>query len=134
MRATSMDGGGSVTVRRAVFLSLALVASLLVAACGSSSSTFTGKTWYLVAGTEVVPAWQWVVPPSSQGSYTIQFNTDGTFAGKVDCNQVAGTWTSARNNEMTITPGPTTMAFCGEDSKDVLYLSLLGQVSTYATS
>src|SRR3954453_23504823 len=125
---------GAFQVRNAFIVCLVVVASLLVAACGGPSSTLTGTTWYVTAGSEAVPAWQWVVPPASQGSYTIQFNSDGTFAGKADCNQVSGSYKTSGSDRMEIAPGPTTMAFCGEDSKDVLYISLLGQVSNFKTS
>src|SRR3982750_1154416 len=109
-------------MRKALLLSFALAASLVGAACGNSTSTLTGTTWYLTGATEKVPAWQWALPPAEQSSYTIIFNTDGSFASKADCNQVGGTYTTSGKDGITITPGLSTMAFCGEDSKDVLYL------------
>jgi heat shock protein HslJ len=48
--------------------------------------------------------------------YTIIFNTDGTFEGQADCNAISGTY--SQENGFTITLGPSTLAFCGEDSLD----------------
>ena len=121
-------------MRKAIILVLAFAASTLVAACGGSTSSLTGKTWYLTAGSEVVPAWQWAVPPAEQASYTLFFNPDDTFDAKVDCNQATGKYEVSRSNELSLTLGPMTRAFCGEDSKDVLYLGLLSQVATYAVA
>ena len=58
--------------------------------------------------------------------YTIIFNTDGTFEGQADCNAISGTY--SQENGFTITLGPSTLAFCGEDSLDQQYLTLLDNV------
>jgi heat shock protein HslJ len=105
---------------------------LLLAACSSSGgSALTGKTWQWTASTTVAPASQSVVPDPE--NYTITFNTDGTFSAKADCNQVAGTYT-VNGSELTIAAGPSTLAFCPEESLDVLYLEGLANTVTYSVT
>jgi heat shock protein HslJ len=91
----------------------------------------TGRTWYLASGAEKNPAWQWAVPPDVQDRYTIHFGADATFSSQADCNRLAGSWQASGSDRVTITPGPMTMAFCGEPSFDILYAGLLGQVRTW---
>jgi heat shock protein HslJ len=81
--------------------------------------------------------WQWLsVTNQSTGegttvpnpeNYTITFNADGTLVGKADCNNFAGSY-SQENGGIIITLGPSTMAYCGDDSLDQQYLTLLGSV------
>jgi heat shock protein HslJ len=114
-------------------MALAIGASALLVACSGtgSGSSLTGTTWYLTGGTETVPAFQYAVPPGEQASYTITFNTDGNFAAKADCNQLGGTYKTSGSDGMTITPGVSTMAFCGEESFDVLFVHALGETTNY---
>ena len=60
-------------------------------------------------------------------NYTIIFNTDGTLSGKADCNVFGGTY--AQESGFTITLGPSTMAYCGDESLDAVYLQLLSSVA-----
>jgi heat shock protein HslJ len=108
------------------------IGGLLLAACSSSSgSALTGKTWQWTGSTTTVPASQSVVPDPE--NYTITFNTDGTFSGKADCNQVSGDYTTS-GSDLTITPGPTTMMACPEGSLDGLFLEGIGKASSYTIS
>jgi heat shock protein HslJ len=50
---------------------------------------------------------------------------------KADCNTVGGTY-SLDGSNLTITPGASTMMFCGDASQDALYLTSLEKVSSYA--
>ncbi|HET6445090.1 MAG TPA: META domain-containing protein [candidate division Zixibacteria bacterium] len=59
-------------------------------------------------------------------NYTLIFSEDGTFSGTADCNAISGTYSQASG--FTVTVGPSTMAFCGEDSLDVQFLDLLANV------
>jgi heat shock protein HslJ len=105
---------------------------LFLAACSSSSgSALTGKTWQWTASTTTVPASQSVVPDPE--NYTLTFNTDGTFSGKADCNQVSGEYTTS-GSDLTLTLGPTTMMACPEGSLDGLFLEGLGKASSYTIS
>lgn len=109
-------------------LTLAVTAAVVVAC--SSGSGLTGKAWQWTAATTTVPASQSVVPDPE--NYTIQFNTDGTFNAKADCNQVNGSYTTSGSNGLVIVPGASTMAFCGEESSDTIFLAGLSTTSTYA--
>jgi len=107
-----------------------LAVGLLVAACSSSSGGLTGKTWQWTAMTEKVPASQSVNPDPSQ--YTIQFNSDGTYAMKVDCNQGSGAYTTS-GSSLTIQPGPMTLVACpGAGSLDAIFLQRIFLTDSYA--
>jgi heat shock protein HslJ len=113
-------------------IALAIGMTAILAACGSSnSSALTGKNWQLTSITEKVPAFQGVIPAADQSRYVITFNTDGTFNGTADCNQIAGTYTTSGSNGLTIIPGISTMAFCPEDSFAGLFVHGLGRAKTY---
>ena len=119
-------------MHKRMFLALALGATVILAACGSSSSTaLTGKAWQLTAITDKVPAFQGVVPPADQSRYAINFNADGTFTGTADCNQFGGTYKTIGASGLTITPGISTMAACGEGSLDVLFVHGLSKAKSY---
>ena len=111
---------------------LVLAATFLVAGCdllGGGSDGLTGKTWQWVASTTTAPASQSVVPDPE--NYTIEFMDDGTFAARVDCNQVAGEYMSPGGGAMTITPGPSTLVACPEGSLADLYLAGLATTESY---
>jgi heat shock protein HslJ len=115
-------------------MAVAIGASALLAACsggGSGSSSLTGTTWYLTGGTETVPAFQYAVPPGDQANFNITFNTDGNVAGTADCNVIGGTYKTSGTDGLTITPGVSTMAFCGEESFDVLFVHALSETTNY---
>jgi Heat shock protein len=76
---------------------------------------------------ETEPASQSVVPDPEY--YTIVFNPDDTYSIKADCNVGSGGYTLEGSN-LTLSPGPMTLAYCGPDSLDTQYLSLLSNVTT----
>jgi len=90
-----------------------------------------GVEWQLYSVLESEPAAQSIIPEPQR--YTIQFTAEGTAAIRADCNDVFGNYTIQGSN-MTITLGPTTLAFCGEESGDHIYMAALGQVSSYSLS
>jgi heat shock protein HslJ len=108
-----------------------LAALFVLVACSSAD----GET---ESGAEPTPNtnWQWesltdkaagettTIPDPE--NYTLVFRDDGTFSGKADCNEIGGTYTQEGGFFLTL--GPSTMAFCGEDSLDQLYLDLLNGV------
>jgi len=112
-------------------LALVILAATL-AGCGAASDEdqLVDTHWRLAAFSEVTPAFQGVVPAEEQANYTIDFLANDAFAAKADCNLVAGAY-SARRSNLTITPGPTTMAFCGEESYGELYVHMLSRAATY---
>ena len=120
-------------MRKLTLLALAIGATAILAACGgSNSSALTGKNWQLTAITEKVPAFQGVIPPADQSKYVITFNTDGTFNGTADCNQIAGTYKTTGASGLAITPGISTMAMCADGSFDALFVHGLGRAKSYA--
>jgi heat shock protein HslJ len=63
-------------------------------------------------------------------SYTIEFQTDGTAHIKADCN-TANFGYSTSGYQLTITGGPTTLAYCGSDSHSEPYLQALEHAVSY---
>jgi heat shock protein HslJ len=102
---------------------------LFLVACSSSEDasgdSITGVEWQ----------WQSVIDQSTQETtdvpnpenYTITFNEDGTFEGTADCNNIAGSWSD--DSGFSITVGPSTLAFCGEESLDTVYVGLLDSIA-----
>jgi heat shock protein HslJ/uncharacterized protein YraI len=67
---------------------------------------------------------------SAPGNYTLLLNPDGSMNIQADCNMVLGSY-SVDSSSLSLMPGPSTMAFCGEDSLDQVYLQRLGEVVSY---
>lgn len=65
-------------------------------------------------------------------NYIMVLNDDGTVSLKADCNQVQWTYTVDGNNLTFDTVGPSTLAHCGEDSLDLLFLTKLGVGGTFS--
>ncbi|WP_292468196.1 META domain-containing protein [Methanolobus sp.] len=61
--------------------------------------------------------------------YTISFAKDGVYSIKADCNSGSGSYI-LEGNDLTIEPGVITLMYCGSDSLDSQYLSLLASVTT----
>jgi heat shock protein HslJ len=99
---------------------------------GSPPADLLGKVWKLTALTELTPAFQGVVPAADQANYTIEFQSDGTFAAKADCNQVAGTYEVGAGGSISILPGPSTLAACPPGSMGDLFVVGLGNAASYA--
>jgi uncharacterized lipoprotein YbaY/heat shock protein HslJ len=89
--------------------------------------------------------WQWtgeVLNPSSGAvtanelngaEYSLTFNEDGTFDGVVDCNATSGgvTIDGGVAGDIAFAPGPSTAAFCGEESQDTAFQGMLAEVQDY---
>ena len=85
-------------------------------------------TWERQQLIETAPAAQSLVADSE--NYTIVFTQDGVYNAKADCNMLSGAYEIDGSN-LTLLPGPTTLAECGPDSSYDLYVSLLGQVDGF---
>lgn len=133
-------------MKKHAYLLLFFVFLLAIAACGGEEATATPEPTAepaqaqppAVAGDEIQNiVWQWVkVTNQATGdtttvpnpeNYTIVFNPDRTVNIQADCNMVGGNYTLERD-AFTIQLGPSTLAFCGEDSLDQQYLELLSNV------
>lgn len=68
-------------------------------------------------------------------NYTLLFNEDGTFSAKVDCNNVFGSYATSNVEDdyrsIFMEAGPSTMAFCGEDSLDQAMIQMFGPAQNY---
>lgn len=93
-----------------------------------------------VAGDLVGPTWQLNLIAKADGNitvndptrYTLAFNADGTANWQADCNVGGATYTTGEGGALTITLGPSTMAFCGPGSLDQIYLGGLSNAMSYA--
>jgi len=98
---------------------------------GTLPAEMLGVEWQLHSVLESEPAAQSLNPEPQ--NYTIQFTPEGTAAIRADCNQVLGNYT-VEGSSLSIEIGPTTLAFCGEESGDTRYLSALGAVTAYSVN
>jgi heat shock protein HslJ len=74
------------------------------------------------------------VPATNPPLYTIEFKSDGTFAAKADCNQIAGTYTTDPSGGLTLTIGPSTIVACGPESRGDLYVFALSESKSYVAT
>ena len=93
-----------------VLLGLALLAST-----GAFAQTpgLGGTSWRLVqfrGGDDKT------IKPDDPAKYTIDFNTDGTLAARIDCNRGRGTWKSPETNQLELGPMTLTRALCPPNS------------------
>jgi heat shock protein HslJ len=109
-----------------------LLAAFLFATAGTSmiasaqtpeaaSDSLVGTTWELMS--MEVEAGSSVAIENS-GSYTVYFIEEGQIVVTADCNTMLGTYT-IDGDMITITGGPMTLAYCGDEShSDAFVLSL----------
>ena len=122
-------------MRKAAFMALIIGAAAVLAACSPGAAPgLTDKEWQLTSITEKVPAFQGVIPAADQSKYAITFNDGATFNATADCNQVSGSYKTSGSNGLTITPGPSTLAFCGEASFGQQFVAGLSQAASYTVS
>jgi heat shock protein HslJ len=105
------------------------IASQVLSSGTAEGASITGITWQWTELVESAPAAQSVVP--NPEDYTLLLQPDGTLSIKADCNGVGGSYT-LEGDFLTIALGPSTMAYCGEQSLDHQYLGLLDSVDSYA--
>jgi heat shock protein HslJ len=106
-----------------------LAAALLApAAWADMHGEVTGIQWQWAELTETEPASQSVVPDPE--NYVLVLNADGSANLKADCNQVQWTYTLEGATLTFNTLGPSTLAYCGDDSLDQLFLGKLGMGGT----
>lgn len=115
-----------------LMISLILLLVFVLAACGGESDSIVGTTWQWQAFLDMADENNITV--SNPENYTLTLMDDGTANIQADCNQV--TWTYELDGSVLNfnTLGPSTLAFCGEDSLDTQYLQRLGDTATYVLS
>jgi heat shock protein HslJ len=66
-------------------------------------------------------------------SYTLEFNVDGTFVYRADCNQGSGAFVPD-GNQLTLDLGAVTLAACSGDSLADQYIQFLRDVDSFDSS
>ena len=107
---------------------LAGAGQMAPAAWAQDPGEITGIQWQWAELTETEPAAQSVVPDPE--NYVLVLLADGSASLKADCNMVSWTYTLEDSSLTFNTLGPSTLAYCGDDSLDQQYLGLLGKGGT----
>jgi len=117
-------------LRRSMVLVGVFIIALGLSGCGTSElpDNVQNVVWEWIDLVETEPASQSLIPVSA--NYTIAFLEDNQVSIRADCNMVQGSY-AYDGTALTIELGASTMAFCGEDSLDNLFLTLLSQVGSY---
>ena len=116
-------------VKSAIIL-LGLIFLVLISACGyqQTGADIVDIPWQWTSLSENEPASQSIVP--NPENYTIIFNRDGSMNIQSDCNMVSGSF-SVDGTSLTLVLGPSTLAFCGEESLDLMFNELLSSVESF---
>ncbi len=120
---------------------LAAVSVLALGACGREAQDHPAEepTMELIG-----PLWQWLefqdsaegeeasdILVADPGRYTLMLRSDNTADIQADCNRVSWTYATEGSRLTFDDLGPTTLAFCGEESLDRRYLERLANAATY---
>lgn len=114
-----------------VTIGLFIVLAVTAAACSAltTSEPITDITWQWISLNETNTATRTVNPRPE--SFTLVMEKDGTLGIYADCNLVGGTY-KLRGSSLTFTLGASTLAYCGDESLDMLFTEMLGKVSGYS--
>ena len=104
------------------------IAALSLGACASRGADLQGTEWQWVHLIESNPPLERINPDPE--NYTITFTDGENVSIKADCNMVLGSY-SVNRSRLTIETGPSTLAYCGEQSQDVDFLDLIAEVESY---
>ncbi len=118
-------------MRRIVFTLFAALCLLVGAgqvALAQVGGEIVGIQWQWAQFTETEPASQSMIPDPE--NYVLVLNPDDTASLKADCNMVTWTYTLVDGTLTFDTTGPSTLAFCGEESSDQQFLEMLGKGGT----
>jgi heat shock protein HslJ len=91
-------------------------------------SAIVGVRWHWQEFQDQADLNSYTVPKPDD--YKILFNADGTANIQADCNNILAEFT-IDGSSLSLTMGPTTAVFCGEESLDQLYLRGLENVVTF---
>jgi heat shock protein HslJ len=115
-------------VKKAFVITVVLLALALVG-CGKKEAELVGATWQWQEFQDSAGASN--ISVSDPDNYTLTLQEDGTAAIKADCNQVMWSYELDDSRLTFNTLGPSTLAACGDDSLDQVYLERLGNTATY---
>ncbi|MCA9868013.1 MAG: META domain-containing protein [Anaerolineae bacterium] len=90
------------------------------------AQSLVGPTWLWTGTTTPVE----IIDVAGSSRYTIDFFEDGTAGIGADCNRVIATWT-ADGQSITITPGPSTLAACPDDSQADAFIQQLSNAAVF---
>lgn len=118
------SGGVAVALAFTMFAGTVLAQDL----SGASAPSLTGITW----------EWRQFVDERHEvnlfvDTHSITFEDDGRYAGRADCNRVAGAFTFD-GNSISILPGPSTLAACPPGSLSEVFLAHLFSASRFSFS
>ncbi|MDX1585295.1 MAG: META domain-containing protein [Balneolaceae bacterium] len=115
-------------MRKAGKVLLLLVTVAAFAACSGTKELSTNPgalqaDWRLASldGTEV----------QMSQNYTLSFNTDGTVAGKADCNYFTGEYQAQQEGNLSMSAVNNTKVSCGSNSHSSNYLSSLRNAQSF---
>jgi heat shock protein HslJ len=109
----------------ALLLTLVWVTSACAGGGGDGSGSIQDISWQWESVTAKSTGETTIVPDPE--NYTFIFRSDGNFEGMADCNAISGTYSQAGGFPITL--GPSTMAFCGDESLDQQYLEFLANIA-----
>lgn len=112
-----------------LFLSTILLMAFLTGCAASGQADLTGVTWRWTSLEETEPASISVVP--NPDNFTLTFDGENGLGMRLDCNTGGGSY-ALSGSDLTIQMGITTLAYCGEESLDMLFSQLLSEVDSYA--
>ena len=101
-------------------------AELPVMAAPALPDSLVGRTWAWLETTTP----EETIGAADPARYTVDFLADGTAAIQADCNRVVAAYTTD-GQSITITPGPSTLAACPDDSQADVFLSQLSNAATF---
>lgn len=98
----------------------------------------TIDTYTDAAPSLVGTTWQWLgtttakepITVADSSRYTVEFLADGSAVIKADCNNVIAQYTAV-DGAMTITPGPSTLVACPEDSQADVFTQQISAAAIY---
>ena len=108
---------------------LLLIGGLVPAAWAQDQGEILGIQWQWTQLIETQPASQSVIADSE--NLVLVLNADGSANIQADCNQVQWTYTVEGDTISFNTLGASTLAYCGDDSSDQIFLEKLGLASTW---
>jgi heat shock protein HslJ len=114
---------------RILTISLLILVTFALAACGGGKSKIMGLTWQWEAFQDTAGVNDLTVPDPE--NYTLTLNDDGTASIQADCNQVAWNYTLDGSSLAFDTTGSATLAMCAEGSLDQQFLERLGYTATF---
>ncbi len=72
-----------------------------------------------------------IIKPTEEQIYTIQFETDSTFSGRNDCNDLIGKYKLLPENKIDVLNAGGSYANCGDNSLFLDYMSALQSAKSY---